>query len=413
MAAELFLAFAIEETLRRLSSIAVEGIGRAWGLEEQLQKLKQSLTWIKDVLQDAARRTVTDDSVRGWLEKLQDVVYDAEDVVKEFAYENRRKDQKKGKVRDFFSSRNPAVFRWKMCREVQKIIESLDKIMDVCSCLGLRNLPEVRRDPRRQTDSMPDRSAVVVGRENDVSKVVELLTSMTKSQHALSVVPIVGMAGLGKTTIAKKVCKEVKDRNLFDVTIWVCVSNDFDEVKILREMLQTIDITTGSVENLNAILENLKKKLEKKTFLLVLDDVWNEDRDKWAGLKEGLLKIKDKNGNAVVVTTRLEVVARMILKTCPGRQHEPRRLSDDQCWSIIKQKTSGGGGASMTSDLESIGREIVKKCGGLPLLANVLGGTLSQMETQERQSILNSKIWESRDGNEALDILRRVCFFTR
>jgi len=235
MAAELFLAFAIEETLRRLSSIAVEGIGRAWGLEEQLQKLKQSLTWIKDVLQDAARRSVTDDSVRGWLEKLQDVAYDAEDVVDEFAYENLRKDLKKGKVRDFFSSRNPAAFRWKMCRKVQKIIEALDKILDVGSRLELRNLPEVRRDPRRQTVSMPDRSAVVVGRENDVSKVVELLTSMTKSQHALSVVPIVGMAGLGKTTIAKKVCEEVKDRNLFDVTIWVCVSNDFDEVKILLE----------------------------------------------------------------------------------------------------------------------------------------------------------------------------------
>ncbi|XP_034911602.2 putative disease resistance protein RGA4 [Populus alba] len=406
MAAELFLTLAIEETLRRLSSIAVEGIGLAWGLEEQLQKLKQSLTWIKDVLQDAAIKSVTNDSVRGWLEKLQDVACDAEDVLDEFAYEILRKDQKKGKVRDFFSSRNPAAFRLNMGRKVQKIIEALDKILDVGSRLGLRNLPEVRRDPRRQTDSILDSSAVVVGRENDVSEVVELLTSMTKSQHALSVVPIVGMAGLGKTTIAKKVFQEVKDRKLFDVTIWVCVSNHFDEVKILREMLQKIDKTTGSVDNLDAILENLKKELEKKTFLLVLDDVWNEDHDKWAGLKEGLLKIKDKNGNAVVVTTRLEVVASMILKTCPGSQHEPWRLSENQCWSIIKQKVNGGGGASMASDLESIGQEIAKKCGGLPLLANVLGGTLSQMETQEWQSILNSKIWESRDGNEALHILR-------
>ncbi|KAJ6858332.1 disease resistance protein RGA4 isoform X1 [Populus alba x Populus x berolinensis] len=406
MAAELFLTLAIEETLRRLSSIAVEGIGLAWGLEEQLQKLKQSLTWIKDVLQDAAIKSVTNDSVRGWLEKLQDVAYDAEDVLDEFAYEILRKDQKKGKVRDFFSSRNPAAFRLNMGRKVQKIIEALDKILDVGSRLGLRNLPEVRRDPRRQTDSILDSSAAVVGRENDVSKVVELLTSMTKSEHALSVVPIVGMAGLGKTTIAKKVFQEVKDRKLFDVTIWVCVSNHFDEVKILREMLQKIDKTTGWVDNLDAILENLKKELEKKTFLLVLDDVWNEDHDKWAGLKEGLLKIKDKNGNAVVVTTRLEEVASMILKTCPGSQHEPWRLSENQCWSIIKQKVNGGGGASMASDLESIGQEIAKKCGGLPLLANVLGGTLSQMETQEWQSILNSKIWESRDGNEALHILR-------
>jgi len=407
MAAEIFLAFAIEETLRRVSSIAVEGIGLAWGLEEQLQKLKQSLTWIKDVLQDAARRSVTDDSVKGWLEKLQDLAYDAEDVLDQFAYEILRKDQKKGKVRDFFSSHNPAAFRLNMGQKVQKINEALDKILDVGSRLGLRNLPEVGRGPRRQTDSILDSLAVIVGREDDVSRVVELLTSMTKSQHALSVVPIVGMAGLGKTTIAKKAFQEVKDRKLFDVTIWVCVSNHFDEVKILREMLQKIDKTTGSVDNLDAILENLKKELEKKTFLLVLDDVWNEDHDKWAGLKEGLLKIKDKNGNAVVVTTRLEVVASMILKTCPGSQHEPWRLSENQCWSIIKQKTSGGGGASMTSDLESIGIEIAKKCGGLPLLANVLGGTLHGKQADVWKSILNSGIWDSQDGNkEALRVLR-------
>jgi len=406
MATELFLTFAVEETLTRVSSIAAEGIRLAWGLEGQLQKLEESLTMIQAVLQDAARRPVTDKSAKLWLEKLQDVAYNAEDVLDEIAYEILRKDQKKGNLRGCFSLHNPIAFRLNMGQKVKDINGSLGKILELGSSLGLRNLPEVRRDPRRQTDSILDSSAVVVGREDDVSKVVELLTSMTESQHALSVVPIVGMAGLGKTTIAKKVCKEVKVRKLFDVTIWVCVSNHFDEVKILSEILQKIDKTTGRMDNLDAILENLKKGLEKKTFLLVLDDVWNEYPDKWGGLKEGLLKIKDKNGNAVVVTTRSKEVASRILETCPGSQHEPQRLLENQCWSIIKQKVNGGGGASMASDLESIGQEIAKKCGGLPLLANVLGGTLRQMETQEWQSILNSKIWESRDGNEALHILR-------
>ncbi|KAL9386118.1 hypothetical protein Peur_023128 [Populus x canadensis] len=401
-----FLTFAIEETLTRVISLASEGIRLAWGLEGRLQKIQQSVTMIKAVLQDAARRPVTDDSVKGWLEKLQDAAYDAEDVLDEFAYEILRKDQKKGKVCDCFSLHNPVAFRLNMGQKVKEINGSLGKILELGSSLGLRNLPEVRRDPRRQTDSILDSSAVVVGREDDVFQVVELLTSTTKSQHVLSVVSIVGMAGLGKTTIAKEVCKVVKDRNLFDVTIWVCVSNHFDEVKILSEMLQKIDKTTGRMDNLDAILENLKKGLEKKTFLLVLDDVWNEFPDKWGGLKEGLLKIKDENGNAVVVTTRSKEVASMILDTCPGRQHQPQTLLENQCWSIIKQKVNGGGGASMASDLESIGQEIAKKCGGLPLLANVLGGTLSQMETQEWQSILNSKIWESRGGNEALHILR-------
>jgi hypothetical protein len=111
-------------------------------------------------------------------------------------------------------------------------------------------------------------------------------------------------------------------------------------------MLQKIDKTTGGLNNLDAV-ENLKKELQNKTFLLVLDDVWNEDAQKWDGLKEGLFKIYGKNGNVVVfVTTRSEDVASM-METSLGSQHEPRRLSDDQCWSIINRNESGGGGTSI------------------------------------------------------------------
>nr|XP_034932418.1 putative disease resistance protein RGA3 isoform X2 [Populus alba] len=412
MAAELLLTFALEETLKRVSSIAAEGIGLAWGLEDQLRKLNQSLTMIKDVLQDAARRAVTDESVKRWLQNLQDVAYDAEDVLDEFAYEILRKDQKKGKVRDWFSLHNPVAFRLIMGQKVEKINRALDEIRKDAAGfgLGLTSLPvdraqEVSWDPDRETHSFLD-SSEVVGREDDVSKVMELLTSLTKHQHVLPVVPIVGMAGLGKTTIAKKVCEVVRERKHFDLTIWVCVSNDFSKGRILGEMLQNVDETTSRLSNLNAIMENLKKKLEKRTFFLVLDDVWNEDLDKWDDLKEQLLEINSMKGNGVVVTTRKKQVADM-METSPGIQHEPGKLTDDECWSIIKQKVSGGGRETIASDLESIGTEIAKKCGGLPLLANVLGGTLHGKQADVWQSILKSRNWDSRDVHEkALRILR-------
>ena len=411
MAAELLLTFSMEQTLKRLSYIAAEGIRLAWGLEGQLRKLNQSSTMIQAVLHDAARRPVTDESVKRWLQNLQDVAYDAEDVLDEFAYEIIRKNQKKGKVSDRFSLHNPAAFRLNMGQKVKKINEALDEIQKDAARfgLGLTSLPidraqEVSWDPDRETDSFLD-SSEVVGREDDVSNVVELLTSLTKHQHVLSVVPIVGMAGLGKTTVAKKVWEVVRERKHFDVTLWVCVSNYFSKVKILGAMLQIIDKTTGGLNSLDAILRNLKKELENKSFFLVLDDVWNEDHDKWDALKELLLKINRKNGNAVVVTTRSKKVAGM-METTLGSQHEPRRLSDDQCWFIIKQKVSRGGGTTIASDLESIGKEIAKKCGGIPLLAKILGGTLHGKQAQEWQSILNSRIWDSQDANKALRILR-------
>ncbi|XP_034898059.1 putative disease resistance protein RGA3 [Populus alba] len=409
MAAELFLTFAMEETLTRVSSIAAEGIRLAWGLEGQLQKLEESLTMIKAVLKDAARRPVTDDSAKLWLEKLQDVAYDAEDVLDEFAYEILRKDQKKGKVRDCFSLHNPVAFRLNMGQKVKKINGSLDGIQKLATRFGLgiasqhvESAPEVIRDIDRETDSLLESSEVVVGREDNVSKVMKLLIGSI-GQQVLSVVPIVGMAGLGKTTLAKKVCEVVREKKLFDVIIWVCVSNDFSKRRILGEMLQDVDGTTLS--NLNAVMKTLKEKLESKTFFLVLDDVWNEDHAKWDDLKEQLLKINSKNGNAVVVTTRSKKVADM-METSPGIQHEPGRLSDDQCWSIIMHKVSRGGGETIASDLESIGKEIAKKCGGLPLLAKVLGGTLHGKQAQEWQSILNSRIWDYQDGDKVLRILR-------
>ncbi|KAL9386129.1 hypothetical protein Peur_023139 [Populus x canadensis] len=411
MAAELLLTFAMEETLTRVSSIAAEGIRLAWGLKGQLQRLDKSSKMIQAVLQDAARKAVTDESVKLWLERLQDVAYNAEDVLDEFAYEILRKDQKKGKVRDWFSLHNPVAFRLNMGQKVKKINEALDEIRkDAGFGLGLTSLPvdraqEVSWDPDRGTDSFLD-SSEVVGREDDVPKVMELLTTLTERQHVLPVVPITGMAGLGKTTVARKVCEVVREKKHFDVTLWVCVSNDFSKGRILGEMLQKIDKSIGALTNLDAIMECLKKELEKRTFFLVLDDVCNEDHAKWDDLKEQLLKINSKNGNAVVVTTRSKKVADM-METSPGIQHEPGRLSDDQCWSIIMHKVSRGGGETIGSDLESIGKEIAKKCGGLPLLAKVLGGTLHGKQADVWKSILNSRICDSQDGNkEALRILR-------
>nr|TKR71245.1 hypothetical protein D5086_0000303130 [Populus alba] len=290
----------MEETLKRLSSIAPEGIRLAWGLEGKLRKLNQSLTMIKDVLQDAARRAVTEESVKRWLQNLQVVAYDAEDVLDEFAYEILSKKQKKGKVRDCFSLHNPVAFRLIMGQKVKKINEALDEIRKDASGfgLGLTSLPvdsaqDVSWGPDRETNSFLD-SSEIVGRKDDVSIVMDMLTSLTK-HHVLSVVPIVGMVGLGKTTVSKKVCEAVRERKHFDVPLWVCVSNDFNKVKILGAMLQMIDKNTGGLSNLNAIMKNLNKKLEKKIFFLVLDDVWNEDQDKWDDLKEQLLKINNKN----------------------------------------------------------------------------------------------------------------------
>ncbi|KAJ6379253.1 hypothetical protein OIU76_015967 [Salix suchowensis] len=301
MAAELFLTFAMQETLTRVSSIAAEGISLAWGLKGKLLKLKDSLTVIQYVLQDAAGRPVTDEPVKLLLEKLQDVAYNAEDALDDFAYEILRKGQKKGKVRDCFSFHNPIAFHLSMGQKINEINGSLDEIKRLASLCGLRvtapqladGAPEISLD--RETESSLERSELVVGRDGDVFKIMNLLTGSI-DQQVLPVVPIVGMAGLGKTFIAKKICELATEKKHFDVTLWVCAYNDFNKRTILGEMLQKIDEHTGALTNLDAILKKLQQELENKTFLLVLDDVWSEDPVKWGGLKD-LLGVSTSQGN--------------------------------------------------------------------------------------------------------------------
>ncbi|KAF3973552.1 hypothetical protein CMV_003043 [Castanea mollissima] len=189
-----------EEIVSRVISFATELIGNAWGCEEELRGLGESLTMIRAFLTDAERRQVRDESVKLWLQKLEDVAYEADDVLDEFAYENLRQkievgNQRKRKVRDICSTSNPLLFRTKMGEKIKAVHKKLAKANELANGFGLTRLLSVDSNveiiPTRETDSFLDHSEVV-GRKSEVSKIVSLLTSATNQQ--LSVIPIVGMA---------------------------------------------------------------------------------------------------------------------------------------------------------------------------------------------------------------------------
>ena len=397
--AETILSVVAEEMLKKVISVATEQISLALGFKEDLTRLRESVEMIQAVLADAERRQVGDEAVRLWLQRLKDVAYDADDVLDEFAYEILRRkveirNQMKRKVCFFFSFSNPIAFRIKMANKVKTIRESLKKINDeakefqLSSSVGTVN---VNPEPYRETVCFLDHSEVV-GRGDHVLKIVDLLVSATNQQ--LSVIPIVGMAGLGKTTLAKLVYNHERVKSYFDKTIWVCVSDIFDDKRILRVMLESLTNTPSSLESKNVILQNLQKELQGKKYLLVLDDVWNENSLAWDTFKNNLLGINSNVGNSIIVTTRKEKVAQIM---GPDAQKYLEKLLDDECWSIIKKKVSPNESIPLTPDLEALGRDIARKCGGIPLAAKVLGGTMSlKKEKSEWLAIFqNNEIWNS------------------
>ncbi|XP_075662491.1 putative disease resistance protein RGA4 [Castanea sativa] len=397
--------------LGNLITLVTDQIGLAWGFEDELTRLRDSVGMVQAVLADAEKRQVEEESVRLWLQRLKDVAYDADDVLDELAYELlwrkvEIRNQMKRKVCFFFSFSDPIAFRFKTANKVKTIADSLKRINGEAIEFGLRRAESINANldtiPNRETNSFIDNSEVV-GREDRVLEIVKLVTNTTSEK--LSVIPIFGMAGLGKTTLAKLVYNHELVKSHFNKKIWVCVSDDFDEKKILRGILESLTGNSSLLETNNAILEKLKKELEEGRYLLVLDDVWNDESLKWDTLISCLLGITSNIGNNVIVTTRKDNVAN-ITGTLP--QCHLEKLSDNECWSIIKKKVSPNERVPLTLDLEAIGRDIAKKCGGVPLAAKVLGGIMCcKKEKSEWLAIRDNEIWNSEHGsNEMLQILK-------
>ncbi|GKV02262.1 hypothetical protein SLEP1_g14719 [Rubroshorea leprosula] len=410
--AETFLVPVIQEALFKLAPFTARQIRFAWRLEKELEKLSKLLNQIQHVLQDAEERQ-SEVAIRDWLQELKDVAYDMVDVLDEVAYEVLRyrvetQSQVK-RVRNFFSPSNPIAFRFNMANKSKKINESLVKVKGdaVFNTLLARNeRPSVRKS-QPDTHSFLD-SKFESRRDEDVTEIVNLLTEQRSHQHPISVISLIGMAGVGKTTLARLIYKEIEKRKMFDVVAWVCVSDDFDEQKILNGMLEHIDPSAGGINNMNVLLKQLEEKIEKKTFLLVLDDVWEDNSNTWATFSDLLSKFVKTSGNSIAVTTRKEGVASSIAKYLPLRRHHLKKLSDDDCWLIIKGKVFGSTEASIPDQqLEAIGREIAKKCRGLPLIANVLGGTMCNVKgVAGWLSIKNKIVWNLEDFDQIKFVLK-------
>ncbi|GKV45351.1 hypothetical protein SLEP1_g52452 [Rubroshorea leprosula] len=400
----------IEEAVSKTFSFLEKRIALAVGLEKELDRLGDSLILIQSVIQHAEERQESDPAIRRWLQKLKDVAYEAVDALGEFEYKVLKNKVKSGKHWNPESVYFSPLFRNRMADKINNITKQLNDLKDWASMINLVVSLRGQTSPRQhqKTDSFLDHSTVFE-READVSRILSLLRDSRRSQHPISGISIVGMAGIGKTTIAKSVYRKAKEEKLYDLAAWVCVSEGFNDQIILQEMSEHFGCSAPPRISVNALLEDLAKKLENKTFLLILDDVWNEDPDKGEHFSSCLLKILNTTGSSIVITTRSGKVA-SAMELVPMQRHDMEGLPDDVCWSIIEEKfRRSSTETSMTPDLKAIGQDIAKKCGGLPLVASVIGGTLShQTSADEWKKIRDDKAWnlKSPDGDKILSILK-------
>ncbi|KAJ0978860.1 hypothetical protein J5N97_014334 [Dioscorea zingiberensis] len=366
-----------------------------------MAKLEKTLFKIQAVLADAEEREIREESVKLWLRDLKDIAYEAEDVLHEYEYELLRArvenedllrhstgKRKREETSNFFVYSDRIKDIRMRFEEVEKEREALRLKEDD----GERRV-DIIMQPLATTQLVDE--STVIGREGDVDKLVEMLLA----EGSFSVIPVVGMGGLGKTTLARLVLKDPRIARYFNLKVWLSVSMDFDAVKLMRVMIQSITGQSCEPTEVSELQDVLKEELKGKRLLLVLDDVWNEDVSIWDSFRLGLIGGGQRK---IIVTTRNESAAKIMQTVSP---YQLSCLDEDQCWLLFMQCAFGGQDPEVENpNLVEIGKKIVEKCGGLPLAVKTLGGLLRCEVSEERwEDILVSDLWDLDEGDD--DIL--------
>ncbi|KAL0914325.1 hypothetical protein M5K25_014664 [Dendrobium thyrsiflorum] len=392
----------VSKVLGTLFNMAKEEVAMQLRLADDVKTLHRTLQRIQLYLQDCERKNIEEVSMKDWLDQINQDIYDIEDLLDDYNSESMSNEEDKSSS----SSSTKVSFKkvasnHRIGVELQRLNKQLnDDIKGQIPELSLlTNFAPAASVESQKTWNQRTTAAVlvrsdIVGKkiQDDARRLIELLTKEDDRDNPL-VYAIVGMGGVGKTTLAKLVFDDDIIPKRFKLKVWVSVSQNYNENDILRNIIKS---DRGDGHDLNSLSEKLKDTVEGKRLFMVLDDV-REPKRVWNDMLKILLKRDTAKGSRVLVTTRNEEVAAQMMAV-DSQRVQPLPLEDG--WSLLCKSAFPAWEQQEAMDdewnLKDIGIKLVNKCDGLPLAINAIGGMLSgQSKTRESwEFILNSSSWE-------------------
>ncbi|MQM02549.1 hypothetical protein Taro_035317 [Colocasia esculenta] len=309
---------------------------------EEIKKLITKMKHNIAVLKDAEKKQISSEVHRFWLGKLKEVAFDAEDLIDELVTDAAV--QSMGAHTYSNPTMSPS-----MMGQIHDMNSRLDDLEHQIDVLAFQ-LPNMKDScpvlpTWRQTGSLlPDESSVI-GRDGEKEKIIKILLSdqvaesINNNNKSFSIVPIVGLGGMGKTTLAQLVYNDEKVEKHFELMMWVCVSNNPDRERLTKEMIEAAFVFEGKHEkcditNWDTVQQRLLRVVKGKTFLLVLDDVWDAKHSMWEELFRPLYS--GEEGSKILVTARnMDFVNKL-----EGPMEAPiplGGLSDVDVWDVFKK----------------------------------------------------------------------------
>ncbi|KAL5556233.1 hypothetical protein UlMin_038469 [Ulmus minor] len=364
-----------------------------------LDKMKIKLLSVNVVLDDAELKQIRNPAVKIWLDELKYAADDADNLLDDIATDALERKVMEAEprtstsnMRNIFSNFFHSNDRDRVTK-MEEILGKLEYIAQQKDDLGLKE----GRGEKPYASRLPSTSLIpesqVYGRAADKDAIIKMLLSDDVDSGKIGVIPIVGMGGIGKTTLAQAIFNDNEVKEPFELKAWVCVSEEFDVCKVTKTILEAIDSRPCDLKDLNSLQVQLAEKLRGKKFLIVLDDVWRESYDDWEFMSRPFQN--GAQGSKIIVTTRSDKVAKIMHS---DSTYSLKILSDEDCLRLFARHALGREDFASHSELEKIGGEIVKKCKGLPLAAKALGGVLrSTRDVLQWKRIVKSEIWDLTD----------------
>ncbi|XP_039163098.1 putative disease resistance protein RGA4 [Eucalyptus grandis] len=364
--------------LANLITQALGKVGNLGGIKRELQVLESTVTMLQALLDDAEEQQHQSSQIKDWVEKLKEVFYDLQDVLEEFNIEAMRRELKGNNqmikvVRTLSSSLNQLAFELKMSRKITEVRERLVVIKDEKD-FQLDKGPRGWRKSEETHSFM--REEDIIGRDNEKKNVMKFLLNLDVKEN-IFILQILGIGGLGKTALAKFVYNDEMISRHFDLKMWVCVSNDLDMKKIVKNIIVCVEKKEPNYSQMDGLQSELRKIIDGRRYLLVLDDLWDAKSETWPNLKS--LLMGGARGSKILITTRLPLVAKITSPTPPLLLEG---LSESDSLDLL-MRMAGREGSIQDPDMLAIGKEIVRNCFGVPLVIRTSGRLLFLKQTKD------------------------------
>ncbi|KQJ86666.1 putative disease resistance RPP13-like protein 3 [Brachypodium distachyon] len=369
---------------------------------KDVTSLKSDLTEMLAILRKSTVRDDPDVQVKEWMRQFREVLYEAEDYIDDLcpppaaggeppADNPSTATEKKGR-----SSSSKGLFSWKPLGSKKsdvttRIKELRDRIKDARQRRLDYKLDSVEYaapdpaaaiaggafDPRQlKLEAGEEEDDRPVGMDGPRDDLVDMLKDVEQEKQ-LKVVSIVGVGGVGKTTLAKEVCRTVPAQ--FDCRAFVKVGRNTPMKTTLLSILRQVTRGRGRQEHVDVgtsldeqqAIDSLREFLGNKRYLVVVDDIWSISA--WKIIKCALPE--SNCGSRVITTTRASEVA----DACSSRPfiHVMVPLSESDAEKLFLSRISCPR-EKYESELKGVFSNIFKACGGVPLAMVTIAGLLTR-----------------------------------